>query len=589
MKAVNSNLKTLKSDMVAVSAEFDDNANSVEALTAKQKVLQDTVEQQRVKVEALRAMYEKVKDTYGENCAQADKYKQQLNYATVELSKQTAALKKNEDALKKAENAADDTGDDINKMGNAAQDAASDLNKMEDAAQDAQGSVSKLGSIAGGVEKGVGAITAVGVAAGAALAAAGVAAITMLSEQAREMVEAAKAAQESGEILTPTQQAWLDFAGNLDTLDAAVQNAKGSLLGTMLPMLNDFSTEGAAFLNNFTRDMEAAAGDVGRQSQVLSEYITQGAQRMKEKLPEYIAVGKELLAGLGSGLAEAGPELLDIGMDLVMDLLDGIIANAPMIADGAMMLVSSLVGGFAQRGPDILAAAVQIVTNLVTGLATAAPQMIPAAAQLIMQLITTLAEAAPDLILAGLELVLGIITGMGNALPDVGDAVWELIRTIITGFVDHADDFLDVGWNIVRGIWNGISNGTEWIFGKIAGWVDNIVQWIKDLLDINSPSGVTEDEIGYFAGMGVGTGFVKSMPQVQSLIAKALNNLRDTTFDTAFDVPEFALNGPATYRGRNYTTSTGKVINIYFTAKTITEAEINMVVDIVNRKLGDKL
>lgn len=86
MKAVNSNLKVLKSDMAATSAEFEGNANSVEALTAKQKILQDSVDQQKVKVEVLRSKYKQVSDAYGENSAQADKWKQQLNNATVTLT-----------------------------------------------------------------------------------------------------------------------------------------------------------------------------------------------------------------------------------------------------------------------------------------------------------------------------------------------------------------------------------------------------------------------------------------------------------------------------------------------------------------------
>ena len=56
---------------------------------------------------------------------------------------------------------------------------------------------------------------------------------------------------------------------------------------------------------------------------------------------------------------------------------------------------------------------------------------------------------------------------------------------------------------------------------------------------------------------------------------------------TAFDAP--TLGGSRRYSGRVYRTSTGNTINLYFTAKTITEADINMVVDIVNRKLGDDM
>ena len=43
MRAINNGLKTLRSDMAATSAEFDGNADSIQALTSKQKILQESV------------------------------------------------------------------------------------------------------------------------------------------------------------------------------------------------------------------------------------------------------------------------------------------------------------------------------------------------------------------------------------------------------------------------------------------------------------------------------------------------------------------------------------------------------------------
>ena len=119
MKSVNSNLKVLKSDMAACTAEFADNADGIQALTARQKILTETVDQQKEKVAALQAKYKQVCDTYGETSAQADKYKIQLNQATVALHKDTQALEKNGDALKKASKEASKYIPITQRMGNA--------------------------------------------------------------------------------------------------------------------------------------------------------------------------------------------------------------------------------------------------------------------------------------------------------------------------------------------------------------------------------------------------------------------------------------------------------------------------------------
>ena len=104
MKAVNSNLKNLKSDMAATTAEFKGNAARAEALAAKNKILQETADQQREKVRALAAMHEKMAQTYGEDSAAADKYRQQLNYART-------ALAKTEEQLNDAAEAQEDFSD----------------------------------------------------------------------------------------------------------------------------------------------------------------------------------------------------------------------------------------------------------------------------------------------------------------------------------------------------------------------------------------------------------------------------------------------------------------------------------------------
>lgn len=619
MTAMNSNLKTLKSDMAAVSSEFEDNADSMQALTAKQKILQQSVDQHQAKVDALRQKYEQVKDLYGENSAQADKYKQQLNQATVALNKETAALEKNAAALKQAEIAETTYTPVTQRMANAVSGAKEKLKDFgSEVSYEAHHfpvlgealdilsagfkSVSAAGKIATpiikgagtaamagakgvataavGLAKGVGAITEASVVGVGAIGVAGVVAAGALASMAKEQAEAAKAAKEAKEKLTDQQKVWLEYSNQLDALDASVASAKGALAGVLLPVLSDLSTEGAAFLNDFSRDMQAAAGDTGAQTKVLSDYIVKGAQLIKEKLPEYIAIGKELFQGLIDGLGENSDELFDMGLDLAMQLLDGIIDNAPQLAEAGIQLVQKLTESLVENGPELITAAVGMVTQIIQGLAQAAPDLIPMAAQLVVTLILALIEAAPDLLLAGMELIYGIVSGLIEGLGDIISAADTIISTLVSAFSEKADQFLSVGGDIVKGIWDGISAGTEWIYGKISGWVGDVVGWIKKKLGIQSPSKIMRDEVGYWMARGVGAGWEAEMQNVNRMIANSVN--------TSFDVPEINVRSRSNF-GRNYITGSGKTVNLYFYAKTITEAEINMVVDIVNRKLGDDL
>lgn len=194
MKAINNGLKTTKSDMAALSVEFDDNANSVEALTAKQKLLQSSVEQHKAKVAALKAQYEAAAASMGENEATTQRYKQQLNAATVTLNKETAALERNAEALKKAKK--EDYTPVTQRMAKAVKEATNNAKESAStfahhtpviaeffdvakvgakglgvAANGAKVAVKGLGTVTGGVAKGVGGF-AKGIGAVSAAAAA---------------------------------------------------------------------------------------------------------------------------------------------------------------------------------------------------------------------------------------------------------------------------------------------------------------------------------------------------------------------------------------------------------------------------------
>lgn len=64
MASVNSALKTLRSELDLSSSEFRGQANSMAALTAKQEILQRQYDQQRQKVEDLRAAVAEAEKVY---------------------------------------------------------------------------------------------------------------------------------------------------------------------------------------------------------------------------------------------------------------------------------------------------------------------------------------------------------------------------------------------------------------------------------------------------------------------------------------------------------------------------------------------
>lgn len=139
MKAVNSNLKTLKSDMALVTSEFTGQANSADALRVKHKVLTEEYAQQAEKVKALEKMLDRAKDAYGENSSQVDKYRQQLNYAKVQLNKFGGELDDTSKYLKEAEDSADGCAKSIDAFGKQVKDADRDVDGFGDSVDEIGG------------------------------------------------------------------------------------------------------------------------------------------------------------------------------------------------------------------------------------------------------------------------------------------------------------------------------------------------------------------------------------------------------------------------------------------------------------------
>jgi len=597
MKGVNSNLKNLRSDMAATTAEFADNADSMEALTAKQKVLQDSVDQHEAKVDALRQMYEKVKKESGENSAAADKYRQQLNHATAALHKETQALKKNQEAIDAAKksgnqyipvtqrmaNAVTGVKDKIKGFTSETIDAAHHVPVLSEAmdiakvsakglgtAMHAAGTGTKkilsgVGTAAAGMGKAVGVASAASAAGVAAIGAAGGAALLGMVSMAKEAAEAAKAASEAGQELTADQQKWLEFSGQLDALDGSVANAKSAIGGILLPMLSDLSSEGTAFLNDFTRDMSAAAGDIEKQTQILGQYIANGAKLIISKLPEYVKAGKDILGGVLGGFKESGPELLDMGLDLIMDLLNYILEEAPVLADAGLELVMQLIEGI--DGENLADSAAQMVDKLVSGLADAAPEMIPAAVRLVLELMLGLAKNAPKLLESGWDLIEGLVAGVLEGLGEIYAIAPEILDTLIDGLKNSDSKVLQWCGDLIETIIDGIT----------AAW-DGLVSWFNDLWD------------NLFSGREVDVNVNASSSA--NIDGSHANGLRYVPFDgylAQLHRGEAVLPADEAAAYRSGESGNSKVFYLTINAKSISTADLDMLVEYMNRKLGENL
>lgn len=135
MSSVNTALRAVKSEIVLSETQFKGQANTLDALTAKNKLLTDAIDQQKEKVRALEQAVKDSIETYGEDSKTTDKYQAQLNRAKTELIEMDRELVQNSQYLKEARDSADGTAKSIDEFGNATKSAGNSVTTLAGALQ----------------------------------------------------------------------------------------------------------------------------------------------------------------------------------------------------------------------------------------------------------------------------------------------------------------------------------------------------------------------------------------------------------------------------------------------------------------------
>lgn len=253
---INVSLRTLKTEMGLVSEKYAENADSVDALSAKGDILSRQIEEQRKKVDAARAALEKSAEVYGESDTRTQKWQQSLNSAEADLIKMERSLRDNNAQLEAAQQATDDYSGALAKMDEATQQTGEQSATL---GQGLEALTDKLGiKLPAGVKNAadkLGTINPkfVAAAAGAAALAAAVikaekALINMTKEAASAADELSTLSLQTGISVTDLQK--LEYAAEF--VDVSVSTITGSItkLTNNMQAARDGST---AMEDNFRR------------------------------------------------------------------------------------------------------------------------------------------------------------------------------------------------------------------------------------------------------------------------------------------------------------------------------------------------
>lgn len=206
------------------------------------------------------------------------------------------------------------------------------------------------------------------------------------------------------------------------------------------------------------------------------------------------------------------PQLLQTAFELVGTLADGVLSSLPQLIDTAIPLIVGFIEEIVNNLDKIIDTGIEVLLALINGIINALPRLIEMAPTIIMKVASALIQNTPQILAAGIQLILALIQGFLYMIGDIGKAVKDIGKKIVETF--KTTDLKTIGTNIIRGLWDGIVGAGKWLWSKITGFCNDIVNKFKSALDIHSPSRVFADVIGQNIAYGIGEGYEDAMSGV---------------------------------------------------------------------------
>ena len=247
--------------------------------------------------------------------------------------------------------------------------------------------------------------------------------------------------------------------------------------------------------------------------------------RLQIMLPRFVQGLTQLISGMIPYVAPALELLLPPLVEGVGGLVSGIVQALPAAVEAIAAVVPMLVEQITILLPQILNAGIDIIAALASGIAGNLPALIPAAVDAIITVAEGLVDHVDEIIIAAGSLIAGLTQGLIEALPRLVVRLPEIIGAIVKGLLSGMASIGEVGSQLVRGLFDGISNAASWLYDKLRGWVSDVLDWVKGLFGIHSPSKVFANEIGKFIPPGITLGVEQAMPRAMRDMGEELSAL----------------------------------------------------------------
>lgn len=438
---INSSLREIGSEMKLTTAEFADNADSVEALTAKQKLLQKQFDEQAKKAEAAEKALKKMRD-----------------------------------------NGIEPTNPAYQKMQTNLNNTKADMVKIQKEIDDTS---KKLKSSSGIVNALIGNIDQI-IMAGVQLF------VALIQNLPTIIVEIVKAVPQ---IVSDIVQA---FA----SLDGEMINAGANLLHGLWEGISGAASWLWEKVSGWASSLVSGIKDffgIHSPSTVFAEIGGNMADGVGVGFTDNMGgVEGDMTAAMGGAGALTAAEAVNA-------VNNGIIANIEGLSGAVNAIVERVITGLTAQAQRFNQAGQDFDKNIASGMVAGIVQITQKVPQIAQSIITAFTAQHQKFVTEGTNIDKSIAQGMIAGIPQITGKVAQIIQPIITALRSYVSEFTAAGEEMVRGIWQGFQNMSGWLESRVRSMMRDIVAAVEEEMDINSPSKVFARIGSYMAqGLGEG-------------------------------------------------------------------------------------
>ena len=532
---INQQLRTLGSEMQAVTSQFDANDRSQEALAAQTNVLNRQIDAQQQKLQQLQHGLEESTRLYGENDTRTLRWAQAVNEAQAGLNRMQTQL------------------GTLN----------GDLDDISDSMEDAEGSTDSLSGKFSSLTVAAGNLISSGIEALVSALGNLVSSVWSMDEATEEYRQAQgrlnTAFETAGYSSDAASQAYRDFFGILGETDTATEASQllaqladdekdlsewtriaagvsgtfgdslpieslieaanetartGTVVGTLADALNWAGSVGE---DDFNTMLESCSTEAERNQLIMETLATTygDAADAFYRNNEALVASRDAQADLDEATAQLGDTIAGVKTELtaqymptltsLIGTLNGFLTGNLSFGQAMSQLgqtagqslqqvgqsVAQMLPSLTQIGasivsmaPQMLQGGVELVGHLVSGVVSAIPMAVEALGELITELLAFLTESGPDLIKQGAQILLDLASGIVEAIPDLVAQLPGILSAIVEFVTTMLPEIAKQGARIIVELAAGIIGSLPELLSQLPEVAETLLEGLSSLPDI---------------------------------------------------------------------------------------------------------